>query len=335
MNFSIRFAAGILTCIFLTGGSSVLAQQKPQWMPGQVGLNAGILPSPGFTYVNIDENYDAGAFNGPKGNAIPVTGTYNVWAIENLFYFVPETKFLGGNLGFDVMFPTPATGSLVADINVQGVPNLSGAGGGSGLADLWFQPFTVGWHLKRWDIQVGDAFMIPTGRYSPGASNNVGSGYFGNHLQPAVTYYVTKSKGTSVNLFTDWEVHGPRQGTNSTYKTPGQAFTDEWGIGQILPLKKDLSKLLQVGVVGYDQWQVTNNGGTVSIGGVVIPASAIPSYSVHAIGGQLNYILPTKNFSLFSKGYHEYSASSHTLGTTFCFGGAWTLLIPKPSPPKS
>ncbi|MGB9433857.1 MAG: transporter [Candidatus Acidiferrum sp.] len=335
MKFPIKFRITVLACAFLCSVPSLLAQQKPQWMPGQIGLNAGILPSPGFTYVNIDENYEAGTFNGPKGNAVPVTGTYNVWAIENLFYFVPDTKFLGGNLGFDIMFPTPATGSLVADINVQGVPNLSAAGGGSGLADLWVQPFTVGWHLKRWDIQVGDAFMIPTGRYSPGASNNVGSGYFGNHLQTGTTYYITKNKGTSANLFTDWEVHGNRQGTNSTFKSPGQAFTDEWGVGQILPLKKDMSKLLQVGVVGYDQWQVTNNGGTVSLGGVILPASLIPSYSVHAIGGQLNYILPAKNFSLFFKGYHEYSASSHTLGNTIVFGGAWTLLIPKPPPPKS
>ena len=177
--------------------------------------------------------------------------------------------------------------------------------------------------------------MVPTGRYSPGASNNVGSGYFGNHLQTGTTYYITKDKGTSVNLFTDWEVHGPRQGTNGTYKTPGQAFTDEWGVGQILPLKKDLSKLLQVGVVGYDQWQVTNNSGTVSIGGVIIPASAIPSYSVHAIGGQLNYILPAKNFSLFFKGYHEYSASTHTLRNHLLFRWRMDLAIPKLAAPKS
>jgi hypothetical protein len=335
MNFSIKFRAIALVCLYLSGFSSMMAQQKPQWMPGQIGLNAGILPSPGFTYVNMDINYDAGSFNGPKGNAIPVTGTYNVWAIENIFYYVPNTKFLGGNLGFMVIFPTAATGSLVADINVQGVPNLSAAGGGSGLADLWLQPFTLGWHLKRWDIQAGDAFMVPTGRYSPGATNNVGSGYFGNHLQTGTTYYITKNKGTSANLFTDWEVHGTRQGTNSTYKTPGQAFTDEWGVGQILPLKKDFSKLLQFGVVGYDQWQVTNNGGTVSVAGIPVPASIIPQYSVHAVGGQLNYILPAKNFSLFFKGYHEYSASSHTLGNTIVFGGAWTLLIPKPPAPKS
>jgi hypothetical protein len=339
VNCRMQFAIGIVALILLTGASPVMGQQKPQWMPGQIGLNAGILPSPGFTYVNIDENYNAGSFNGPKGNAIPATGTYNVWAIENLFYYVPNTKFLGGNLGFDIMFPTPATGSLVADINIQNITNLGAAGGGAGLADLWVQPFTVGWHLKRWDLQVGDAFMIPTGRYSPGASNNVGSGYFGNHLQTGTTYYITKNKGTSANLFTDWEVHGQRQGTNGTYKTPGQAFTMEWGLGQVLPLKKDLSRLLQVGVVGYDQWQVTANGGQIPVGSTrfTLPASIIPEYSVHAVGGQLTYILPAKNFSFFFKGYHEYSASSHTLGTTFCFGGAWTLLIPKPKPaaPKS
>jgi hypothetical protein len=332
-----KFACKSVALVFLIAASSLSAQQKPQWMPGQVGLNAGILPSPGLTYVNMDINYDADAFNGPKGNAVPVTGTYNVWAVEDIFYYVFHGKVFGGNYGMMVIFPTPATGSLVADIANPNFPNLGVTGGGSGLGDLFLQPFTLGWHLKRADLQVAEAFVVPTGRYSPGASNNVGSGYFGNHLQTGTTFYITKNKGTSANLFTDWEVHGPRQGLNSTFKTPGQAFTDEWGIGQILPLKKDFSKLLQVGVVGYDQWQVTPNGGQIPIGstGLTLPASVLPYYSVHAIGGQLNYILPAKQFSLFFKGYHEYSASSHTLGTTIVFGGTWTLLIPKPPPPKS
>lgn len=100
------------------------------------------------------------------------------------------------------------------------------------------------------------------------------------------TVYITKNKGTSANLFTDWEVHGPRQGTNSTSKTPGQAFTDEWGLGQVLPLKKDFSQLLQLGVIGYDQWQVTANGGTFAVTGplgntIILSASSLPYYSVH------------------------------------------------------
>ena len=155
-------------CVWLASALPLMAQQKPQWQGGQVGLNAGIMPSPGLTYANLTFNYDAGTFNDRNGKSVPVTGTYNVWAVENIFYFVPDTKFLRGNLGFMVMFPTPATGSLVADVNIQGVPNLSAAGGGSGLADLWLQFFTLGWHLKRADLRVGNAWMVPTGRYSPG-----------------------------------------------------------------------------------------------------------------------------------------------------------------------
>jgi hypothetical protein len=252
------------------GGITMLrAQQKPQWMPGQVGLNAGILPSPGITYANITVNYAANTFNDQKGNSVPVTGSYDVWAVENIFYYVPHTKFLGANLGSMVMFPTPATGSLDASIDVLQFPNLGAAAGGSGIADLFVQPFNIGWHLSRADLQLMDGFMIPTGRYSPGATDNVGTGFFGNHLESGMTAYITKNKGTSANYFADWEVHGSRAGTNNTYKTPGQAYTEEWGLGQVLPLKKNLSQLLQLGVIGYDQWQVTDNGGSFSLAGAI------------------------------------------------------------------
>ena len=110
----------------------------------------------------MDINYDAGSFNNSNGNAVPITGTYNIWAVENIFYFVPSTKFLGGNLGFMVIFPTLANGSLVADL--PNFPNLGVTGGGEGVGDLWVQPFTLGWHLKRLDFLVADGFMVPTGR---------------------------------------------------------------------------------------------------------------------------------------------------------------------------
>ena len=282
----VDFIILIIVCV----AGNLRGQQKPQWLPGQIGLNAGILPSPGFTYVNMAMRYDAGRFNGPSGNAI-LTGNlitnknYNVWADENIFYYVFPGKVLGGNLG-SMLVITPASGYLTADI----LPNLAGltvSSGSSGLADLWFQPFTLGWHAKRVDFQIVDALVLPSGRYTPGASDNVGTGYLGNHVQTGTTLYVTKNKGTSANLFTDWEAHGQRQGTNGTEKTPGQAFSMEWGLGQVLPLKKNMTQLLQLGVVGYDQWQVTADSGTVPIRGNEFDgdASLIPYYSVHSIGG--------------------------------------------------
>lgn len=334
MNVRFRFSIIMVTFLFCSGISSMLAQQKPQWMPGQVGLNAGIQPSPGFTYANITINYDANTYNARSGSAIPVTGSYNVWAVENAFYYVFNKKLLGGTYGVMVLFPTPATGSLDADIAELAFPNLTLAAGGGGLADLWLQPLSLGWHLKRFDVQLGDGFMIPTGRYSPGATNNVGTGYFGNHLQSGTTYYITKNRGTSANYFTDWEVHGSRAGTNGTSKTPGQAFSQEWGLGQVLPLKKNMTQLLQLGLIGYDQWQVADNGGTVPLGSLVVPAKILPHYSVHAIGGQLTYILPAKHLAFYGKFENEYTSYSHTLGRTIVFGGTWTLPIPKPAPPK-
>ena len=334
MSRQMRIASLALTLLILAAAGPSRGQFKPQWMPGQMGLNAGILPSPGFSYINMDINYNAGTFNNPSGNSIPVTGTYNVWAVENIFYFVPNMKLFGGNIGFMIMPVTYASGSLDADISNPQFPNLGVTAGGTGLADLFIQPFTIGWHRKRFDLIVADAFMVPTGRFTPGASNNVGTGYFGNHFQTGTTFYITKNRATSANLFTDWEVHEAKQGTN---KTPGQAFTDEWGIGQILPIKKNFSQLLQVGLIGYDQWQVTSNGGTVPNplpNGPPLPASAVPSYSVHAIGLQANYILPAKNFSLFFKFEHEYRSDTHTQGNTTVFGAAWTFKIPRPEPPK-
>ena len=317
----LKFWAPLLViCIFLSGALPLAAQQKGQWMPGQYGLNAGILPSPGFTYANMEVNYDTSTINDAKGNAISPKPNLNLWVIENIYYYVPNTKFLGGNLGFMIIVPTIANASLTLErVNVSGNTY--------GLADTWVQPFTLGWHLKRADIQVGDAFYTPTGRYTPGAPNNIGSGYFGNHVSMGTTVYLTKNKGTSANIFTDWEVHGQKQITSGrVYKTPGQAFTDEWGFGQVLPLKKDLSKLIQLGVIGYDQWQLTDDQFTGPLGTTVTGPS--PYYSVHAVGGQANFIMPAKNFLLFFKYEHEYKSYSHTLGNTIVFGGSWTLKIP-------
>jgi hypothetical protein len=251
-------------------------------------------------------------------------GTYSFWADENILFYVPKAKIFGGNFAPYIVL-TPASGSLVADISNI---NLGASGGGSGLGDTWVEPANMGWHFNRADFNVGYAFVAPTGRFVPGASNNVGSGYWGNDITTGTTYYITKNKGTSANLFTDWETHGQKTGTNLT---PGKAFTDEWGIGQVLPLKKDFSRLLQLGLIGYDQWQVSSNGGTIGPG---LPASAVPFYSVHAIGFQSNFILPPKSLNAFFKYEGEYRALARPQGRTFVFGFVWTLRIPKPVPPK-
>jgi hypothetical protein len=339
---SSRFKPGIFLLAFILVGyaSPSLGQQKGQWVPGQFGLNAGVIPEPGITYANMALNYSASRLNDSAGNRLTqnVKGTYSFWVDENIFYYVPKQKFLGGYF-MPYVALNYASGSVVADLSLAST-NLSAGGGGSGFADMFVQPVNIGWHLKHADVDAGYAFTAPTGRYTPGASDNVGSGYWGNNITSGTTYYITKDKGTSANLSTDWEIHGQRRTASTpagqfSEKTPGQAFTDEWGFGQVLPLKKDFSKLLQLGLVGYDQWQVSSNGGTVIIAGVPFAASTIPYYSVHGIGFQSNFVLPAKNLAAFFKYYDEYSAKARPEGRTIVFGFSWTLRIPKPPPPKT
>lgn len=337
MRFRVGLAFTSFAFALLLSASNTFAQQKGQWTPGQFGLNAGVIPDPGITYVNLALNYSAGQLNDSAGDKISgITGTYGFWVDENILYYVPNHKILGGYF-MPYISINVANGSLVADIVGT---NLSANGGGGGFADLWVQPINIGWHFaKRVDFNIGYAFTAPTGRYTPGASNNVGSGYWGNNITSGTTLYITKNQATTANLATNWEIHGQRtvasvpSGQFSEI-TPGQAFTDEWGIGQVLPLKKDMSQLAQLGLVGYDQWQVSANGGNYLVTGLPVAASRIPYYSVHGIGFQANYILPAKDFVLFFKYYDEYSAKARVQGRTIVFGGSWTFKIPKPAPPK-
>lgn len=315
---TIRQTSAFSLALVIALGSSALGQQKGQWLPGQSGLNAGLLPEPGFTYLNLTVNYSAGSLRDADGNSVPVQGDYNIWAIENWLSFVPSRRILGGHYIFLAMLPG-ANGSLT-------VPHFGLNAGGYGYADTMIEPAGIGWHFNRVDTYAAYGFVAPTGRYHPGATDNVGSGYWGHHFITGSTFYLTKDKKTTANLLTDLEIHGKKSGTNVS---PGQAFTTEWGLGQLFPLDKQYRKLLQLGVVGYDQWQVTANSGTLAGD---IPARLTPFYSVHAIGLQANFMLPAQNLSFTFKYEPEYRARAHTMGTTISFGGSWTFRMPKAQP---
>lgn len=182
----------VLLCIVLSSISSLMAQQKGQYQPGQYGLNAGLMPDSGFTYMDLNLNYNAGRLNFANGNPVNAKGTYNVWAMENIFFYVPKFTILGAKFAPFAAFPTVATGSLTLPFLGNGVTVGTG---GLGLADTWFQLANLAWHLPpRADIWAGYAFNAPTGRYTPGATNNIGSDYWGNDFTAGVTFYITKDR---------------------------------------------------------------------------------------------------------------------------------------------
>lgn len=132
---------GVLACILLGGFLFASAHQKGQWVPGQFGLSAGVIPDPGITYANLSLNYSASRLNDSDGNRIlqNVTGTYSFWLNENVAYYVPNHKVLGGYF-MPYVCVNFANGSLMADIPGT---NLGVNGGGASFADLYVQPVKI------------------------------------------------------------------------------------------------------------------------------------------------------------------------------------------------
>ena len=180
-------------------------------------------------------------------------------------------------------------------LSLAGEENQSTVGGGGGFADSYFQPATLGWHLKRADIMAAYAFFAPTGRFTAGASNNTGSGHWTNAPTAGETFYLTKNKGTAFSAYEMYEFHTTQQGTNIH---PGQTFDLDYSLTQILPLQKDMHTLLQVGVVGYGQWQTSNNSGPG------VDPQHPGHYRVNGIGGAANVILPVRKVAVGFK-LHE------------------------------
>jgi hypothetical protein len=126
MRFRTKLEIAVLACLFLGGASSALAQQKGQWVPGQFGLNAGVIPEPGFTYANRSFTHSATQLNGPNGNSLPgITGTYSFWVDVNIFYYVAKHKFLGGYFILYVAL-IYTNGELLA--NITGAPPVAQRG---------------------------------------------------------------------------------------------------------------------------------------------------------------------------------------------------------------
>ena len=92
MRIELGLAAFI--CILIFGAIPAHAQQKGQYIPGQYGLNAGVLPDPGITYASMTVNYSADTLKNGAGNSVPLIGSYDTWVVENIFITSPSSNFL-------------------------------------------------------------------------------------------------------------------------------------------------------------------------------------------------------------------------------------------------
>jgi len=272
---------------------------------GMSATNSGVTPESGFTYANQFLFYSRDQAKGPNGEVL-ATGQNSVMMDMNSFVWVSmkEIGILGG-AKFSLSATLPiANNSLTSD--VQG-----GISGGGGFADSYYQPFILGWQKKRADVRAIYGFLAPTGRFEAGANNNVGSGYWTNVGAAGETFYLTKNKATAVSAFQMYEFHSTQQGTQIH---PGQTFNMDYSLTQVLELPKDLR--LQLGLVGYEQWQTTDKTGPN-----ITPAQAAAHYRVNALGFAPSIGLPDRKVNIGMKYFKEFSNRSTFQGYSLQISG--------------
>jgi hypothetical protein len=300
----------MLAVIVFEHSTQAEAQIRGLYTPGMNATNSGVMPGAGLTYQGLFQLYSFDALKGEAGEALPVNGKAALFIDQNIFIWVSSHHLLGG--AYVAMADLPVANSSLTTVAFGTIA------GGSGLADTFFSPFTLAWKLKRAEVQAGYSFVAPTGRFTPGATDNVGGGYWGHLVTSGQTVYLTANKATAVSAWEGYEFHGDQKTTNVH---PGQTFDVDYSLTQMVPLEKNEHTLLQLGVIGYGQYQTTDRtGGTLA----AITGNAA-RYRVNAIGAAGNIILPERKVTVGIKWLKEYSNRSTVEGQSLQIAGAVTF----------
>jgi hypothetical protein len=280
------------------------AQVRGVYPLGMSATNSGMTAESGFTYSNQLLTYSRNQFKDPQGNVI-ATGNNSIVMDMNTLAWVSKKQIFGGaRFSMSATFPV-ANNSLSSDA-------VGPISGGGGFADSYYQPVILGWDKQRVAVRAIYGFLAPTGRFESTANDNVGSGYWTHILASGQTFFLTKNKSTSVSAFTMYEFHSTQKGTNIH---PGQNLDLDYSLTHSLNLRSNTQ--LQVGLVGYNQWQITDKTGPG-----ITAQQAKAHYKVNAIGFGSNLMLPAHRLSIGFKYFKEFANRSTFQGYSIQFSGS-------------
>lgn len=270
-----RAAAALL----LAFGALSSAQAAGHYVPGVEGIQAASVPPPGVYYLGYMVNYSIDSLRAPgSSDDVPLKNTGTVSALANRLVWISTNKVLGADFGMETIVPVLRT-SLT--FNAPGISESK-----SGVGDVYLGPVVLGWHGPRWDAVAAAGVWLNSG--SDGTPASPGNGYKSTMLTGGATYYFDEAKSFSGSALMRYEINGR---TSSGFK-PGHQVSLEWGFGKgVGPV--------QVGLVGYDQWQVSDDSGA---------GATTKRSGRHAVGAEVVYPIMSSGVILKAAAYKEYSA---------------------------
>ena len=250
------------------------------YVPGVEGLQAASAPPPGLYYLAYLVDYDMDSFRAPGGGSdLPGHNRSSVTAVANRLIWITDKKVLGADFALETVVPVLHT-SLKLD--AAGISDSR-----TGVGDIYAGP-ALAWHGRQWDAVAVAGIWFDNGSTSDPASP--GKGFKTTMLSGGATYYFDNAKTITASGLMRFE----RNGENDAGFRPGNELTLEWGVG------KNLGRF-QAGVVGYSQWQVSDDKGR---------GASTDRSSRHAIGLEVDYPIPGAGMILKGAAYQEVSATA-------------------------
>ncbi|MBB1075197.1 transporter [Rhodoferax sp. 4810] len=259
--------------------ASFLAQAEGHYVPGVEGIQAASVPPPGMYYLGYLVNYSIDELRAPGSKTLPGSNTGTVSALANRLVYITNTKLLGADYGMEAIVPVVRK-SL--SFNTPGISESS-----SGVGDIYLGPLVLGWHGSNWDAVAAAGLWFDNG--NDDSPSRPGNGYKSTMLTGGATYYFDAAKSWTGSALVRYEMNS----TKSNGIKPGNQVSLEWGFGKSLGP-------VQVGLVGYDQWQTSDDSGMGASSG---------QSERHAIGVEVVYpLMKEAGVMLKAAYYDEYSA---------------------------
>jgi hypothetical protein len=247
--------------------------QTGHYVPGIANIRDYAAPPPGLFVIGYNWFTSSNSYvdrNGEKFTTLnpsridPALPDIDVDVELSGFAAVPALAWaspftlLGGARYVAVIGPNWATAdfSFVADPGGPGSDPSEGAfteGSVSGMSDLFVAPLGLSWALGQFDATVFYGFTAPTGRYTSGADDNIGLGFWTHQLQGFGYFYPFPDQSSALMAGLTYEVNSEIEDQDVR---PGSRLSLEYGISQYL------APWLELGVQGAHNWQVSEDEGS-------------------------------------------------------------------------
>ena len=221
---------GLAVATLLAGTTQVQAQLGGHNTKGDFGLLAGSQAPPGmYVVAPLYMRYEADTLRNRDEDRVRLDFSLDVNAYVFGFLYVSERKFLGGNYSFQI-FPGFTDNALAAPL-LDLDDSVS-----TGFTDLYIVPLHLGWHKPRADFVTGLGIFAPTGRFKPGADDNLGLGMWSFELFGGTTLYLNEAKSWHFATNAFYEIHTEKEDTDVQvgdlgYAEVSQALTRRFDSG--------------------------------------------------------------------------------------------------------